>query len=489
MRKLRATEWVPLGLFAFLLVHGLLLGPTDDEAYYWVLSRKPALAYAYHPPMVAWVLALADGLLGWWPLLTVRFSSAALGALTAYLGLRWVEDAGGARRRPWASALTGISLPGIFALSWMMVPDLPLLVGWTTAFWLTWRILSGQGSPRWNQIGLSVGLAVAIASKYSGVLAAGSAALAIWTGPRQTRRAVVWVLLGVAVGILPAILWNATHEWASILYQIRDRHAGGGEWSLRRWLRFFGAELAAVGPVLLAYSAVVVVAGLRTWRQTTSVARYAAFWILPAGVFVIQPLFSDFKPHWAFIFFWPALLWMAYRVDFTEKGHWFALQRGWTGVLAFAVTLVCHFPLVTAVSGNPLLDVSNDLYGWRQLPSRLEAAGLQGLPVVGSWYQTASQAAFALAKTKTPVTLIPRDLKARDEWADIPGLVDHTGPDWPRLLKPAVFVADQRYSAPPAFVGAQCEPLFQFEEARYGLSTKRIGVWRCVPGSSPPESS
>ena len=47
------------------LIQGACVGMTDDEAYYWVLSQKPALGYAFHPPMVAWLIALTRFVLGW----------------------------------------------------------------------------------------------------------------------------------------------------------------------------------------------------------------------------------------------------------------------------------------------------------------------------------------------------------------------------------------------------------------------------------------
>lgn len=491
-----AESIVPLAVFAVLLAHGLLTGPTDDEAYYWALAQHPALGFAYHPPMAVWCIAVIErlcfGLAS--PLFSVRLPSALLGAAVAYLGLRWVREAGGSARRPWATALTVVALPGVFALAWMMVPDLPLFLGWTLAFYGTWRVLLEEDAfPRagtYARAALAGGIAIALAAKFSGVLVAASAIVALmWSGRREARRAIFWAVGGALLGLLPTILWNIAHDWSPLLYQIRDRHAGGGALSWARWGRFWAIQAVAVGPVLLVYAFGVLREAVRDYRDPRSPARYLAIWMVPAAVYLVQPLTADFKPHWAFIFFWPAVLGMALRVDTSSRAHWFALQRGWAAVLSVMVLIVCHFPIITALTGNPLLDVGNDLYGWRLLPNQLKARKLDGLPVIGSWYQTASQAAFALAGTGTPVTLLPRDIKSRDDWRDPPGLVESPGPDWPRLQRPALYVMDQRYSAPPSFPGTRCALAFDYKEARFALPAKQIGVWRCEPDASPPGSS
>ena len=102
------------------------------------------------------------------------------------------------------------------------------------------------------------------------------------------------------------------------------------------------------------------------------------------------------------------------------------------------------------------------------------------MPVVGTWYQTASQAAFALPDGERRVTLLPRDLKAMDEWPDL-GVSEGQGPDWPRLTREVMFVADNRYSADPGYPGARCTRCPTLESRRAGLAAKTIYVWRCAP--------
>src|SRR5438128_2722 len=89
---------IPLIWFAILAIHGSGFGLTDDEAYYWVLSNKPALGYAYHPPMVAWVLAsfryLLGGVIGDHSVAVVRVASAFCSAAILAVSLRWIQSVG-----------------------------------------------------------------------------------------------------------------------------------------------------------------------------------------------------------------------------------------------------------------------------------------------------------------------------------------------------------------------------------------------------------
>ena len=82
-------------------------------------------------------------------------------------------------------------------------------------------------------------------------------------------------------------------------------------------------------------------------------------------------------------------------------------------------------------------------------------------------------------------TLLPRDLKALDEWPDL-GVSDGQGPAWPRLLKPVIYVADNRYDAPPEYPGASCTLARTFEKRRWGFPAKTIFLWKCAPRSAQP---
>jgi hypothetical protein len=502
------TLFFPFCLFFLLLIHGSSLGLSDDEAYYWVLGQRLSLGYAFHPPAVAVLISVFQFLFGW----TVGHHSAALVRLPAVLAssfilwmvMVWFREAGqNNKRNEMKAALVLLSYFGFFALSWMMVPDIPLFLGWTILFVHTWRFCFGDKEK--NQgVGLFFGSAILILSKYSGLLAVFSSFLCMvfWSPRGRAKKGLFYLAMGTRAGLTPTIIWNYSHQWASILYQIRDRHEGG-TLSLVRYLRFWAIEIILAGPWVIGYFFVSLKEGVFSFSKRTAIngsdkqigKNFILAWALPAAaVFCIQPAFSDFKPHWALIVWWPIVLDFAFNSGRSDHwARWSKYQAGYGLFLSGLILVSCHLPLagwfvrnVSGISGSmdPRLDVTNDFYGWSQLESYLASklsSEDRSLSVIGSRYQTAAQAKFALAKMN--VTLLPRDSKELDEWPSL-GVTEMEGPDWPKLKSSVLFVTDNRYSSEPRFPFSDCKKIVRFEKDRFNLLAKWIDVWRCVPQKS-----
>ena len=301
-------------------------------------------------------------------------------------------------------------------------------------------------------------------SKYSGVLVAGSAGIAflVWARGAERWRGLGWIALGVvAVGAIPPLLWNASHEWSSLLYQIRDRHEGASV-SLVRYARFWVIQaFAGSGPLLLAFTALAAW-GFAAWFRPLGLALPAAL------IYCTQPLWADFKPHWALVVWWPMALALASCATAGERFLRLARWQTRYGIsLGLVVLFCCHVPVggwILALWGRAPDGCHERLLwvGWAS--NFLAGQGALGAPVVGSRYQTASQASFALGE-KGRVTLLPRDIKARDEWPDL-GISTGQGPDWPRLTETVYFVADNRYDEGPLFPGARCAKLGRVDGRR-----------------------
>lgn len=489
---------LPLLFLGVMWIHGSLIWLTDDEAYYWVLAQKPSLGYAYHPPAVAWLIALSDSFFGGRSPASVRFPGIVCMALTLSLGLQWLKRVGVSRKKLVSCGTVLLSFAGIFSLSWMMVPDLPLFLGWTITFVSAWDLCFAERVQFRSYVGVCIGIALALLSKYSAVLAIGSAGLSLlfWAQGVRRFRGIVALLIGAFLGVLPTVLWNAAHEWSSILWQIRDRHQGDSTLSWIRYIRYWAIELLSAGLVLVPFTFWVVSRSLYSLKnknkQTDFVPTdlYVTVWILPAAlVFCVQPLIADFKPHWSFIVWWPAALLMAKK--FESDSSWvkkIQLLHGW--VLGIIVLLSCHVPLgsilASGMRNDPRLDVTNDLYGWRDLPQFIDSlegsAILSQFPVIGSRYQTASQAAFTLGG-KTHVTMFPTDLKSKDEWPDFK-IIEENEFGKLRLKVPVLYVADNRYDASPEIEGASCQRIGKLEKHRWSYPAKWIELWKCEPDHS-----
>ncbi len=478
-----------LGLFLALMAAGL--GMTDDEAYYWVLAQRPALGYAYHPPAVAWVIALSQLAFGWIAGANSAWVVRAPAVLSAIgmvaLAVEWLRGLGCDERGRVRAILLFFSFAGMFGLCWMMVPDIPMLFGWMLLFLAVWKIcFDASVSARWYGL-IGASSALMMLSKISSVLAFASAAACLWYwAPKGRRgRAGGALVVGVLAALIPNLVWNARHDWGPILYQLRDRHEGFSP-HLVRYLRFWVVEFLVAGPPLVVFAFLTARRGFSSGADR--VYRFLALWIVPAlFVFGVQPLGSDFKIHWAYVVWWPSALALAYAAFVQRQDQrWARFQLRYGLTLLAVVWFALQSPIVgraialaTRKEPDPRWDVTNDLFGWNELPKHIPA----GAPVVGAWYQTASQAAFALGSTSR-VALVPRDLKARDEWPML-AEVDGSGPDWPTLREPVFFVSDNRYDGEPRFKDSTCEIVDRIESRRGQLLAKQIVIRKCAPSRRP----
>jgi 4-amino-4-deoxy-L-arabinose transferase-like glycosyltransferase len=488
-RKLPAGSWIPLAVAAILLLSSAFVGLTDDEAYYWVLAQKPALGYAYHPPMVAWVIALSQVLFGrifgtastW----VVRIPSCFTIGLVFYIALKWVNPS---RENYLKPTLILASFAGLVGLGWMMVPDEPLFLGWMICFYACHKIARDEVKEKYFWF-LGLGIFIAMLSKFSGVFVYFSAivSVALCGGRSRLLKTIFYASLAMVLAMIPICIWNSQHEWSAILYQIKERHANS-DLSFKRYLRFWLIELFAAGPVLVFFTLKDFFRGLQF--KSSLVDRFVAIWILPAAaVYCVQPLFSDFKPHWAFIVWWPGALLLALKVS-QGKVRFATAQICYGLTIVVIVLFSLNVPVLGALINRfghfnsdqdpRLFDVTNDLYGWRKLGTEISRLPKedQELVVVGSRYQTASQAAFALGGLDR-ATLLPRDLRSRDEWPDLQ-ISEKLGPEWPKLLKPILFVTDNRFDAAPEFPQAKCMRIHEVSDERWGMSAKSIWIWKCT---------
>jgi 4-amino-4-deoxy-L-arabinose transferase-like glycosyltransferase len=480
LERLPKWVWIPFVLFLLLGVHSAAVGLTDDEAYYWVLAQRPAWGYAYHPPAIAWVIASAQWLFG--PLFgtasagLVRLPAYLIGGVFLFFTMKWIERIRGQSFEASKVALVLISVPGFLALSWMIVPDVPLYLGWILAFYSTYRICFDEETRelRLSFGGVLVGVALSIFSKYSGILVAGSCFFSIlFFAPRGRRlSALAAIAGGVLLSVIPTLIWNAHHGWTSLEYQFRGRHHSNGI-SWKRFARFWGSQLLVAGPgVVIALPFLLK----KAWVSRDKNAQYLLAWIFPALAFLVQPLFSEFKPHWALAVWIPCAIGLALFAGSSPAFRRLARAQLVIGLpIVLIVFISLYFPVGAYFSKDPKLDVSNDLFGWSELPSVLD----QEIPVIGSRYQTAAQAAFALGDANR-VTLVPRDEGSRDEWASIPE-VGPASNEWPNLHGPVYFVADSRYSDPPYFKYSLCDFHTRIDAKRGDTPAKEIFVWYCVP--------
>ena len=352
-----------VALQVFRLLVGSLFELVPQEAYYVFYARHPALSYFDHPPILAWCLALPARLHPPPPIAVrlVPFLFAALtlaGALR--LARRFVPDAPG-------PAVLLLATTGVFSvLSVVALPDAPLVAAWTWSLCFLAEALLDDRAVAWLPAGLCAGLA--FASKYSGafvVLGTGLLLLLLPRGRRALRTLWPWIgLLFAGLATAPVWIWNATHGWASFVFQTAGRveHARGlSPWNL---LGLLGSQLVlALPPLVWAWGRVAIQSVPRALLGALDPEELflAVFSLVPAAVLVLVSLWAVVKPNWPFPLWIAGALWAARR-----SGPW--LLR-WN----VAASALVHVLVLVQLFAYPVRLGDDTWVGWSSLREQTRA--------------------------------------------------------------------------------------------------------------------
>jgi 4-amino-4-deoxy-L-arabinose transferase-like glycosyltransferase len=288
----------------------------EDEAQYWLWAQYPGWSYSTKGPGVAWAIWLSTHLFGnaeWAVRLPTAIASAigalAVGALARDLSVdaRGRAPARGERVEESAGWATPAMVGGLSALAYTLAPALQAagilmtidggyVACWAVACWAFWRAQRAAQADKDTDPGLPiapddpmlgwhwalVGLAVAVGFlfKYTMLLLVPGLIVFACVRPRGERRMFVamsqraWFALGIVLavlGLVPVILWNSRHEWATVAHLLGHLGMQGGDvpiapgeqrpWS-PLWLpELLVQQLGMIGPWL-----VLAAMGWRTMR-------------------------------------------------------------------------------------------------------------------------------------------------------------------------------------------------------------------------------
>ena len=209
-----------LGLTAIRLSIAAGTGLVFDEAYYRLWGLFPAWGYFDHAPMVAWWVALGQGLAG-----DTALGTRLLGPLSALIGSLFLWRAalllyGRSVATLSVLVFNAMLLPSVGSL--VMTPDVPSVFFWGLTLWALAELRASQNAKWWLVIGVMIGLD--LLSKYSGVFL--GLGILLWLLSDKTQRhwfAHPLPYLGAILAILlfsPVLYWNATHDYVSFAKQL-----------------------------------------------------------------------------------------------------------------------------------------------------------------------------------------------------------------------------------------------------------------------------
>ena len=310
--KARRYRWgfaaLAAGVVVFRLWFAATLPLSGDEAYHWEWSRHPAFGYYDHPGLTAYLIRASTWLFGRSTEFTVRLPAVAMLALAALAVRALTRDT--MRRRgaddvvvERAGFLAGflmLMVPIYGVLGVYISTDPPLLGFWAlTLLGATRAVYEGRWRD-WILAGLALGCAMV--SKFLAFFLLMGLGLAIVGSPdgrRWLKRPHLYVAGACAAAVLaPFLWWNATHGWATFVFNFVYRQQQTG-WALFHVPEFVGAQALAVSPGLFVFALMAVGWALRRGqRRDLGIRMLALSAAIPLLYFLWGSTRREIGLHW-----------------------------------------------------------------------------------------------------------------------------------------------------------------------------------------------
>ena len=260
----------------------------NDEAYYHMFAQRLAWGYFDHPPVTALLVWLGERLFG--GELGVRFFFTVLQPLYLWALWRLVRPADAVRRDATLFVMLSASTLLLQLYGFIAVPDGPLLASSAVFLW-TFRNVSEGRRLAWLWMGAAIALMAY--SKYHGALVL---LFALAANPRLFARPALYASGAVAAVLLvPHLVWQYHHDWASFVYHLSARNS---VFRPDYVVEFLANMLVVFNPFLVP----IYVQAWRKTRPQSAVGR--ALKLLPAafiGFFLLSSLRGYVQPQWVIV--------------------------------------------------------------------------------------------------------------------------------------------------------------------------------------------
>ncbi|MBN1674343.1 MAG: glycosyltransferase family 39 protein [Kiritimatiellae bacterium] len=374
---------------------------SGDEAYHWEWSRRLAPGYYDHPPLTAFVIWLSTHLAGRSTPLTVRLPALVCltgAAVICFLFARRVAADRGlppvaAERAGFMAGLLMTVAPVFAFFSVYMSTDPPLLLAWPLVLYFGYRAATDGKWRDWLVCGVSLG--AALLSKFLAffILPAFGLFLLISRPDRRWIRRphpYVAVLVGLAV-FSPFLIWNATHEWATFVFNFVSRHKPR-ELTLKFTAELFASLAGGLSPGILLFGLYGVWKGLREYSrdQVRSSLFLVLSFLVPFAYFLVRSFSRRIGAHWPMagtigLMVYLPCLWEAAAARGSagrvcSRLKWAAL--GLCIVMTAAVHVLACLPMRMAAMRWSYREMPDristseiyELFGWEELGARTQAA-------------------------------------------------------------------------------------------------------------------
>jgi 4-amino-4-deoxy-L-arabinose transferase-like glycosyltransferase len=417
LRQLIAVVVLIAAMTALRVVYASLLDLRTDEAYYWTWSKENVLSFLDHPPMIAWFIRFGTAIFG-----DTNFGVRFAGIVAMLVTQLLLADIVRRVTHDVRAVVFAVLMPEAAVYYGLLMakvsPDVALIPFAVAMVWALVRLTESNDARWWLAAGVFAGLA--LLSKLTAIMLV-PAVLAFMLVPDWRRRWLTspypWLAALIAVVLLlPVLIWNLQHNWASFQFQL-VRATAVGEFSLRTVGDYVGLQWALVGFVLLP----VVLSGLaltawRGYRRREPVAiLLSTCVIVPFCYFFWKSLTLRVGDTWP-MFMWPAgFAAAAINIAMLPQEGWPAsmikLMISWmvAAIVTGIVTVVLVFLYYVAAPWNfaGRIDPVGSEAGYQQVVDRAQAQ-LQNTGA--TWIATADYRTYAMLrwyfKDRVPVIQI-----------------------------------------------------------------------------------
>lgn len=360
--------------FLFLATPELL----QEEAYYWNYAQHMSWGYLDHPPGVAVLIKFGTALFGNNEF-GVRFGAFVCWLITAgftYKLTKSIFDSVVALRALLLVAL----LPMFFSTGFAMTPDAPLVASWAGALYFLHESLVRERLRSWLGVGICLG--IGLASKYT-IAFLGPAIVLFMIIDSRSRKLFfkphpyLAALLAVAI-FSPVIFWNYQHEWASFLFQSRDRLTAAAEFSTHELLLSIIVLLTPTGflAVLFSYSRGKYMNPGRLnnldYRSRSHTFCFIMAFV-PLMIFILFSLAKEVKLSWTGPLWLSLLPFIAYSMVWPKNKLDIIIARLWKPTVVVCLLVygsLLHYWSI-GFPGVPFVDYPF-LLGWQNLAAQVE---------------------------------------------------------------------------------------------------------------------
>ena len=261
-----------------------------DELYYVANGQHLGFGYVDHPPLIGWISWLTTSLFGD-SLLSLRLFPALAAGVTVLLVCLTARQMGGGRSAQLLAGLATALAPVYVATFGILSMNAFDVMWWAAAVLILTQLLR-TGDPRWwIAFGLVAG--IGLETKISMLFLGFGIVIGLVLTRDWKQFASRWIWLGGAVAglmFLPYLLWQATHEWATLEFMRRAAQFKNLPLSP---LEFLTAQIMQMNPIV----APLALAALLFFFLLPQGQRYRALGWAGVVIFVVMVL-QRTKPYY-----------------------------------------------------------------------------------------------------------------------------------------------------------------------------------------------